>query len=98
MFDALGGWAYRRRWLILLGSVLFLVLGGGWGTGVFGSLTGGGFDDPHSDSFRGRQLLEHRFGRADADVIALYTSRQAVDSGAIAAEVERTLRSLAQRR
>ncbi len=94
MFDALGGWAYRRRWLILLGSVLFLVVSGGWGTGVFGSLTGGGFDDPHSGSFRGRQLLEHRFGRADADVIALYTSRQAVDGGPIAADVERTLRSL----
>jgi len=95
VFAALGGWAYRRRRLILVAAVAVLTFAGVWGTQVFGSLTGGGFDTPHSDSVAGRQLLEQGFGRAGADVIVLYSSLTAtVDQPGFRASVKRTLAAL----
>ena len=50
MFEALGRVTYRRRrWVVAL-ALAFVVFAGVWGTGVFGALTGGGFEDPDSDS------------------------------------------------
>ena len=52
MFEALGRVMYRRRrWVVALALVL-VAFAGVWGTGVFGELTGGGFDDPSSESSR----------------------------------------------
>ena len=50
MFEALGRVMYRRRrWVVAL-AVAFVVFAGVWGTGVFGAMTGGGFEDPGSES------------------------------------------------
>jgi uncharacterized membrane protein YdfJ with MMPL/SSD domain len=95
MYEALGGLAYRRRWLVLAGAAAFFAFAIVWGTGVFGVLSGGGFDDPKSDSYRGQQLLEQRFGRDGADVVALYTSKdRTVDDAAVRAAIGRTLTAL----
>ncbi|MDP9239977.1 MAG: MMPL family transporter [Actinomycetota bacterium] len=95
MFDALGGFAYRRRRLVLIGASLFLAFASIWGTGVFGVLSGGGFEDPKSDSFRGAQLLYQRFGRDGGDVIVLYTSRdKTVDDAAVSGGITDALGGL----
>jgi len=95
MFDALGGFAYRRRKLVLAAAVLFLAFASVWGIGVFGALTGGGFEDPSSDSFRGQQLLDHRFGRDGGDVVVLYSSGDKnVDDAAVAAGITDALGGL----
>src|SRR5579871_893419 len=79
MFDACARFYYRHRRLMLLVAVLLAPLLTVFGTGVFGDLKPGGFDDPSSESFRtDRALLADRLG-IDADLIALYT----VDSGKI---------------
>ena len=50
MFESLGRVIYRRRrWVVAL-AVAFVVFAGVWGTGVFSAMTGGGFEDPDSDS------------------------------------------------
>ncbi|MEP6695946.1 MAG: MMPL family transporter [Pseudonocardiales bacterium] len=95
MFDALGGFAYRRRRLVLGAAGLFLAFAALWGTGVFGALSSGGFDDPKSESYRGQQLLEQRFGRDGGDVVALYTSKNAtVDDATVGAAISKTLGGL----
>jgi RND superfamily putative drug exporter len=92
MFEALGHAAYRRRWWVIAAAVAFLGFAGGWGTGVFGSLTGAGFDDPGSDSYRAAQLAAAELGRDDADVIVLYRSAErTVDDAAFRQAVTGTL-------
>ena len=73
MFEALGRAAYRRRWWVIATAVAFLAVAAGWGTGVFGRLSGGGFDDPGSDSYRAAQRAAAELGRDDADVLVLYS-------------------------
>jgi len=74
MYESLGRFLYRRRrWVLALAGV-FVVVAAAWGTGVFGSLSGGGFDDPNSESARAAQRIEQTFGRHEADIVALYSS------------------------
>jgi len=95
MFDALGGLVYRRRWTVLGAAVAFVVFAVVWGTGVFGALIGGGFEDTKSESFRGQQILDERFGREGADVIAIYTdTNRTVDDPAVRTAVTDTLAAL----
>ena len=76
MFEALGRGTYRRRWWVIGAAVAFLTFAGIWGTGVFASLTGAGFDDPASDSYRAAQRAAAELGRNDADVLVLYRSAE----------------------
>jgi trehalose monomycolate/heme transporter len=95
MFEALGRVMYRRRrWVVAL-AVAFLAFAGAWGTGVFGNLASGGFENPDSDSYRAARLAEQELGRDDADVIALYRSADAtVDDPAYRSAVTGTLDAL----
>src|SRR4051812_15456851 len=97
MFDALGRVIYRRRhWVVAL-SLAFVVFAGVWGTGVFGHLTGGGFEDPHSESSRAAEVAFQELGRDSADVVVLYRSADAtVDDPAFAAAVTGSLAALPQ--
>jgi RND superfamily putative drug exporter len=74
MFTRIGNFTVRRNRLILAGTVLFLILAIALGSGVFGSLKSGGFDDPNSQSAQARQVLDHEFGAADANVIVLVSA------------------------
>ena len=76
MFEALGRGAYRRRRWVIAAAAVFLAFAGMWGTGVFGSLTGAGFDDPASDSYRAAQRAAAELGRDDADMLVLYRSAE----------------------
>ncbi|WP_036407882.1 MMPL family transporter [Microbispora rosea] len=93
MFGALGRSAVRHRRLILLGALLFTVVAGVWGAGVFGRLGGGaGFDDPGSPSAHADRLLAGPLGRHTADVVVLYESDHlTVDDPAFAGPVRRAL-------
>lgn len=93
MFGALGRSAVRHRRLILLGALLFTVVAGVWGAGVFGRLGGGaGFDDPGSLSAHADRLLAGPLGRHTADVVVLYESDHlTVDDPAFAGPVRRAL-------
>src|SRR3954470_1519416 len=74
MFEALGRVMYRRRrWVVAL-AVAFVVFAGVWGTGVFGAMTSGGFDDPGSESSKAAQGAAQALGRDSADAFVLYRS------------------------
>ncbi|KAA1420632.1 MMPL family transporter [Mumia zhuanghuii] len=66
--------ARRARWVLSLG-LLVVLAAGAYGTGVFGALSDGGFDDPGSESYAASQLIEDNVGRHGADVIAVYESK-----------------------
>jgi trehalose monomycolate/heme transporter len=95
MFHALGRLIYRRRWAVLAVAVAFMLFSAVWGIGVFGALSGGGFEDPKSDSVHARQALDRAFGRDDADVTVLYSSdRATVDDPNYRSAVTGTLDAL----
>ena len=75
MFSWLGRFAYVRRRLILIAVALFVVLGGAWGSGVFGAMVTDGLEPPDAESTRANVLLEDHFGHqpGDLDSVALYT-------------------------
>jgi uncharacterized membrane protein YdfJ with MMPL/SSD domain len=92
MFEALGRVMYRRRrWVVAL-SVVFVVFAGVWGTGVFGAMTGGGFEDPHSESSKAAQVAAEALGRTSSDAVVLYRSDElTVDDPAFRSAVEGSL-------
>jgi RND superfamily putative drug exporter len=95
MFERFGRLMYRRRRWAVAVTVAFVVFAGVWGTQVFGSLTGGGFEDPGSDSYRAAEVAAERLGRDDADVIVLYRSEAlTVDDAAFEQAVTATLAAL----
>src|SRR3954454_22500863 len=95
MFEALGRVMYRwRRWVVALALVL-VALAGGWGIGVFGHLTGAGFEDRDSESSRAAAVAVAELGRDAADVVVLYSSAdRTVDDPACRAAVTSTLDAL----
>jgi len=98
MFESLGRFLFRRRRLVLAGAGVFVVVAAVWGTGVFGSLGGAGFEDPDSDSARAAQQVERVFGRHQADVVVLYSSPVlTVDDPAFRTSAQRTLGALPDR-
>jgi RND superfamily putative drug exporter len=82
MFTALGHLTVRRRRLVLGLTGVFLVLAAVLGSGVFSRLSGGGFDDPSSESSRVERILEDRFGTGSANLVLLV---RVDDAGAAAA-------------
>ncbi|NEM07093.1 MMPL family transporter [Geodermatophilus normandii] len=95
MFERLGLLVYRRRrWVVAL-SLALIALAGVWGVGVFGQMTGGGFDDPGSESSRAAREAERDLGRSAADVVVLYSSSgPTVDDPRYAEAVTSTLDAL----
>jgi RND superfamily putative drug exporter len=75
MFTRLGTFTARRRRGVLIGSLLVLVLAGVLGSGVFGQLSGGGFDNPSSDSSRAERALERTFHTGQPNYILLVDAR-----------------------
>jgi trehalose monomycolate/heme transporter len=98
MFESLGRLMFRRRRWVLAAAGVFVVVAAVWGTGVFGSLAGGGFEDPDSDSARAAQQAKQAFGRHAADVVVLYSSPTlTVDDPAFRTPAQRTLAALPKR-
>ncbi|WP_248924969.1 MMPL family transporter [Paenibacillus hamazuiensis] len=95
-FAAIGRTAVKARWWIVAGMILFIVLGGFWGVGVFGSLTGGaGFDDPTSESSLADEFLQGPLGRQVTDVVVLYEHKElTVDDPAFNGPIQQALEKL----
>ncbi len=74
MMEALSRWIIRRRRSIVVTAVFGLVLAGAFGGGVADHLTSGGFDDPASESYQARQVLEDEFGALDPKLLLLVTA------------------------
>ncbi|WP_345151911.1 MMPL family transporter [Nonomuraea rubra] len=81
-----------------MAAILFVVLGGVWGSGAGGVLGGGaGLDNPHGESSQANSLLAGTLGRHVADVVVMYESQAMdVDDPRFKAQVEAVVRQAAQ--
>ena len=99
MLARLSDGIYRRAWLVLAAGLLFMVLGGVYGTGVFGQLKNGGFADPASEATKVQAALSEHLGRPAGAIIVLFTapdgSGLTVDAPEYRAAVEASLGRLA---
>ncbi len=80
MLARLGGILYRARWIVLFLALLIVTGAAIFGTGLFGSLKGGGFADPASESSKAQNLLDAKFGGATADIIILMSNNSLMAS------------------
>ncbi len=94
--DAVGRFALRRRRLVLVGTVLFALLGVGLGGSVVDRLSSGGFNDPASESRRAGDALEKRFGVDVPNLVLLVSSTRSVDDPRVARSAARLARRLAR--
>jgi trehalose monomycolate/heme transporter len=98
MFTRWGLFVARARWWVLAAGVLLVLVGAAWGSGVFGVVSGGGFNDPGSPSQRVREQITREFGETEPDIIVLYQSgTHTVDEPAFRAPVTAALASLSGR-
>ncbi|PRY31130.1 MMPL family transporter [Pseudosporangium ferrugineum] len=74
MFGWWGGAVVRLRWWVVAATLALVVAGATWGAGVFGALTGGGYDDPDSESNRAAAAIAQQLGTRDPDLVVLWSS------------------------
>jgi uncharacterized membrane protein YdfJ with MMPL/SSD domain len=92
MFAWWGRAVVRARWWVLLSAASLVAVGATWGAGIFGTLSGGGYDDPGSQSSAAHARITEVFGPQGDDVLVLYTSpRSTVDDPAVAEPVQAVL-------
>ncbi|MEU6764122.1 MMPL family transporter [Streptomyces sp. NPDC046853] len=82
MFERIAELAIRRSRLILVVAVVALALMGALGTGAFGKLLGGGYDDPASQSARAGEVIDKKFGGETNLVLLVRASRGDIDDPA----------------
>lgn len=86
LFTNLGRFTVRRRRLVLSLTVLFVVVAGVLGTGAFGKLQSGGFDDPGAESTTAHELLQTQFHGGDPNVVLLlHATSGTVDTASVVA-------------
>ena len=92
MFGWWGRVVVRARWAVLVGAAVLVGVGATWGAGIFGTLSGGGYDDPSSQSSAAHARITEVFGPQGDDVVVLYTSpTSTVDDPALKSSVTAVL-------
>ena len=98
MFGWWGRTVVRVRWWVIAVALALVAVGATWGAGVFGSLTGGGYDDPHSESNRAAAAIARDLGQRTPDLLVLWSSKAAtVDDPAFRSAVTAEIASLRTR-
>ena len=94
VFERMGRLVYRRRRLVLALTGLFVAIALTWGTGVFGALSDGGFEDPGAESSTAAEVIDSTFGHVTGDVVVVYRADQNIVGTGEGAGVERALEDL----
>jgi putative drug exporter of the RND superfamily len=74
VFTALGRLIVRRSKLVLFGSLAAVLVTAALGLGVFDALSGGGFDDPDSESAQADAILEDEFDAGPPNIVLIVTA------------------------
>ncbi|MYV57625.1 MMPL family transporter [Streptomyces sp. SID3212] len=82
MFERIAELAIRRSRLVLVVAVVAVALMGALGAGAFGTLLGGGYDDPASASSRAKTVIDEKFGGETNLVLLVRTPDGGVDAPA----------------
>src|SRR2546430_9390551 len=73
MFARWGQFVGKARWFVLAAGLALTVFGATWGTGVFGSLSAGGVNDPNTRANQVREEIARELGDQDRHVLALHS-------------------------
>jgi len=74
MFTFLGRFTFRRRWVVLVGTVVFMTAALVTGLSVFDKLGSGGFEDPNAESTQATEILADRFEAGSPNLVLLVTA------------------------
>jgi RND superfamily putative drug exporter len=88
----------RRRLVVLLCTIGFVVLAGALGGGAVERLSAGGYDDASSASAQASELLAARFPSGEANVVLLVSSDRSVDDPQVVAAATAVSERLAKER
>ncbi|MFJ2213190.1 MMPL family transporter [Streptomyces sp. NPDC101062] len=88
MFERLAELGIRRSRLVLVITVVVVALMGVLGAGAFGTLLGGGFDDPASQSSRAAKVIDEKFGGETNLVLLVSAPEGRVDAPAVTRSAE----------
>ena len=94
MFERLGRRVFARRKRVLIVGVCVLLLGGIWGGAVSKRLSSGGYYDPHSESVRAGDAINHVLGVPSSDATVLFTADSDITAPASAAAITAALKAL----
>ncbi|PSL06166.1 RND superfamily putative drug exporter [Haloactinopolyspora alba] len=96
MFARWGTAVTHRRVPVLVAVIVVALALGGYGLGVFGSLSQGGYDDPGSEAAQAVRLSQQNPAAASPDVVAVYTAPEGttVDSPGVRRPVTAALGDL----
>ncbi|MEX2393975.1 MAG: MMPL family transporter [Actinomycetota bacterium] len=75
MLERLGHFLVRRRWFVLVGTIVFIFASGAIGGSVEEHLFNGGFEEPDSESTRAAELLREEFGQAPPNFLLLVEAK-----------------------
>src|SRR5690349_24069379 len=97
MLSRLSALVIRHRKVVLVAAVVIFAVSGAFGGSVSKHLSSGGFDDPHSESFKADAALAHTFGTGAPNLILLITAPKGedVDSPDVAAAGQALTKELA---
>ncbi len=85
----------KYPWIILIGGVAVIGLGGWYGTSVFSKLDNGGFDVPGSQSERVLNVQSNQFASQQTELIALFdSSSETADSPSFTSAVKRDIAAI----
>lgn len=98
MLSQIGSLAVRLRFATLAAALAVVLVGLGYGSGVFDDLeSGSGLEAAGSDSFEVQERLVNDLGLGEADVVAIFGDETtSVDDPAFAASVQSTLDDVAR--
>ena len=85
LFYKLGLFVAKRRWSVLIGYLISMIMFGTFGFQVFGAMQSEGFSDPSSDSSRAAEILVSEFGITDPVAVLAVETPNGVDVDAPAA-------------
>ncbi len=94
MFERLGVRVFAHRKRVLIVGLLLLILGGLWGGSVSKHLSSGGYYDPHSESVKAGDDINHKLDVPTQDAIVLFTSQQPISDPTVQRNIETALASL----
>src|SRR5262249_39488982 len=97
MVARLARFVVRRRWAVLAGTIVFILLAGAVGGGVASRLSSGGFQNPNAESTKAENLVADHFHAGDPNLVFLVTAKggKTVNDAAVTAKGNELTRKLA---
>lgn len=85
MFEKLGHFAVKRRYMALIAFIIFVLAAGGIGSQVFNKLTSGGYSVESSDSYKVYDYVKNTLKQSEPTIVLMVDAQEDVSNPAVAA-------------